>query len=130
MRVEKQLSVFLENQPGTLAAMCDELAKADINILAMSVSDTADYAVVRLVVNNPDEALHLLGNAGTLVVDSEVAVIEIDNQVGGLGELARKLAKAGINIEYAYCTVAANQPKGTLILRTRDPRKAIKALSK
>ena len=129
MRLENQLSVFLENKPGTLASMCDQLATSDINILALSVGDTADYAVVRLVVDKPEEAVHLLGDAGAIVVENEVLLVELDNRIGALESLAHKLSQAGINIDYAYCAAAADQPRGVLVLRTADPEKAMQVLS-
>ena len=104
MHVDKQLAVFLENRPGALAAMCGTLAEAGINLLALTVSDTVDHAVIRLVTDKPDKALHLLGDAGMLVVESDVLVVELTNQPGTLGQVARKLAQNNINIEYAYCT--------------------------
>jgi hypothetical protein len=129
MRLATQLSVFLENKPGTLASMCDQLAASDINILALSVGDTADYAVVRLVVDKPEEAVHLLGEAGTIVVENEVLLVELDNRIGALGSMAHKLSDADVNIDYAYCAVGADQPQGVLVLRTADPEKAMGVLS-
>lgn len=129
MRLANQLSVFLENKPGTLARMCDELAASDINILALSVGDTADYAVIRLVVSKPDEAAHLLGEAGNIVVENEVLVVELENRIGALGALSHKLSDAGINIDYAYCSVAPEHSQGLLILRTSDPQKVMEVLS-
>ena len=130
MRIEQQLSVFLENRPGTLASMCEQLAAEDINIVALSVGDTADYAVVRLVVDRPDRAVHVLGEAGTLVVENDVAVVKVDNRIGALGEMAEKLRQADINIDYAYCTAAPEQSTATLVFRTPDPQKVVAALQK
>jgi len=129
MRIVRQLSVFLENRPGALAKMCDALAGKDVNILALSVSDTADYAVVRMIVNDPDAALEVIEDTGALVVDNDVLLIEIENRVGALGDIARKLSKAGMNIDYAYCAATSDQPKGILVLRTQDAKKTMKVLS-
>lgn len=128
MRVDKQLAVFLENKPGNLARMCEALAQKEINLLALSVSDTVDHAVVRIVVDKPAEALHVLGSAGMLVVESDVLVVEVPNRAGALAEVARRLADSDVNIEYAYCTAAEGQPSGTLVLRTRDPERATEVL--
>ncbi len=128
MRVDKQLAVFLENKPGNLARMCEALAQKEINLLALSVSDTVDHAVVRIVVDKPTEALHVLGSAGMLVVESDVLVVEVPNRPGALAEVARRLADSDVNIEYAYCTTAEGQPSGTLVLRTRDPERATEVL--
>jgi hypothetical protein len=128
MHVDKQLAIFLENRPGALAAMCETLAEAGINLLALTVSDTVDHAVVRIVTDKPNEALHLLGDAGMLVVESEVLVVEVDNRPGTLGQVARKLAQSKLNIEYAYCTTMPDAERGMLVLRIRDPQKAMQVL--
>ena len=99
---EQQLSIFFKNRPGVLADVCEALAADNINILAMSVSDTVDHAVVRLVVDDSAKAIHLLGDRGLLVVDTDVLAVQLDNEPGTLARAARKLAGAGVNIEYAY----------------------------
>ena len=128
MRVDKQLAIFLENRPGALAAMCETLAEADISLLALTVSDTVDHAVVRIVTDKAAEAIHLLGDAGMLVVESDVLVVEVANQPGALGRIARALAEHSVNIEYAYCTTVAGAENGALVLRVRDPQKAMRVL--
>jgi len=92
------------------------------------VSDTVDHAVVRLVVNEPDKAMHVLGDAGMLVVETDVLVAEVPNVPGALAGIARRLADSEVNIEYAYCTASARHDSGTLIIRTREPVRAMKAL--
>jgi len=128
MRVDKQLSVFLENRPGTLARMCEALAEKGINLLALSVSDTVDHAVVRMVVDKPTDALHLLGSSGVLVVENDVLLMQVPNRAGALAVIANQLAENHINIEYAYCTATEDQPSGMLVLRTRDPKHALRVL--
>jgi hypothetical protein len=130
MRVDKQLAIFLENKPGTLAKVCAALAEKNISLLALTVSDTVDHAVVRIVVDRPDEAIHVLGSNAVLVVESDVLVVEVPNRPGALAEIAGQLAENNVNIEYAYCTAAPDQPKGMLVLRTHDPKRAMKALSR
>jgi hypothetical protein len=128
MRVDKQLSIFLENKPGTLARMCEALAEKGINMLALTVSDTVDHAVVRVVVDKPAEALHLLGASGILVVENDVVLAEVPNRPGALAVIAKRLADNHVNIEYAYCTAAENQSTSMLVLRTRDPKHAMRVL--
>ncbi len=128
MRVIKQLSVFLANKPGTLARMCEALAEAGVDLIALTVSDTVDHAVVRIVANQPDKAMHVLGNAGLLVVESDVVLMHVPNEPGAVGKVAATLADNDVNIEYAYCTAAPGQPEGTVIIRTRDPERAVKVL--
>lgn len=128
MRVDTQLAVFLENKPGALASMCELLAANDVNLLALTVSDTVDHAVVRIVTDKPEDAAHLLGNAGMLVVDNEVIILEVPNEPGTLGQVAAKLADADMNIEYCYCTALQGAPAGALALRVRDPERAMQVL--
>ena len=129
MHIAAQLALFLENRPGTLARVCDELQKARINIFAICTSDTIDYTVVRMVVSDTRKALLLFEEHGTLVVENEVLMIEGDNKPGSLARIAHKLAKADIHIEYAYCATAPDAKKGLLILRPSDCKKALKALN-
>jgi hypothetical protein len=128
MKIRKQISIFLDNRPGTLASVCETLAKQKINILALSVSDSADHAVIRMVVDKPDEATHLLGNTGLLIVEKDVLFAEIENRPGILGEIARHCRDAQVNIEYAYCTATDKQKMGCIVVRVSDPEKALKAI--
>jgi hypothetical protein len=129
MQITQQLALFLENRPGMLARVCDALATEHINIFAISSSDTVDHIVVRLVVSDPDRAMRMLEERGVLVVANEVLMIESTNKPGALAELANKLAKAKINIEYAYCATPPKAQKGLLILRASDAKKALKVLN-
>lgn len=129
LQAGKQLAIFLENKPGTLARVCDALAEAGINIYAFTTSDTVDHAVVRMVVSDYRRALHLFEERGTLVVEDDVLLVEGRNQPGSLAAIAHALADAGINIEYAYCSSAPGQQRGLLVLRVRDVPKAMKVLN-
>lgn len=128
-QVATQLAIFLANKPGALASVCKVLAKAKINILAISTSDSVDHAVVRLVLDRPDKALRLFEEHGTLVVANEVVQIDGDNQPGSLALIADRLAEAGINIEYAYCATSPRAKRGLLILRTTDTAGTLKVLN-
>jgi hypothetical protein len=129
MHITKQLAIFLDNRPGMLAAVVDALAEANINIYAVSTSDTVDHTVIRLVVSDYRKALNLFEARGTLVVDDDVLVVEGSNKPGSLARIAHKLAAAKINIEYAYCATPPDARKGLLILRVRDAKKALKVLN-
>ena len=129
MQITKQLALFLENTPGTLARVCEALAAAKINIYAISTSDTVDHSVVRMVVSDSRKALQLFEDHGTLVVDDDVLMIEGDNKPGSLARLAHKLSEGRVNIEYAYCATPPDAKKGLLILRVSDPKKAMKILN-
>jgi hypothetical protein len=130
MEIAKQLSVFLANKPGTLADVCEELAKAGINIFALTISDTADHSVVRLVVSDPDKAVAIFEERGVLTVVSKVLAIENHNKPGALARIAKCLAKAKINIEYAYLATSPGAKIGLLIMRVDDTKKALKVLKK
>ena len=129
MNITKQLALFLENRPGTLARVCDALSKEKINIFALSISDTVDHSVVRLVLSDPARALHLFEEHGTLVVEDDVLMIDGDNKPGSLAKIAHRLSAAKVNIEYAYCATSPGAKKGLLILRVSDARKALKVLN-
>src|ERR1041384_5765667 len=103
MQITQQLAIFLENRPGMLARVCESLAEEKINIYAVSSSDTVDHIVIRLVVSDPTRAMRIFEERGVLVVANEVLMIESTNKPGSLAEIAHKLAKAKVNIEYAYC---------------------------
>src|SRR5947199_9768281 len=125
MQIAKQLAIFLENRPGMLARVCDALAEAKINIYAITTSDTVDHSVIRMIVSDPRRALLLFEEHGTLVVESEVLMIEGDNKPGSLSRIAQKLADAKVNIEYCYCATPPDARKGLLILRTSNAKKAL-----
>jgi hypothetical protein len=123
-----QLALFLANKPGTLAAVCDALAAEQINIFGLTISDTVDHAVVRMVVSDPQRALHIFEEHGTLVVENEVLMFEHDNKPGTLSAVAKKLAEHKVNIEYAYLASGPHMEIGTLILRPNDLKKALQVL--
>src|SRR5712692_1061812 len=124
-----QLAVFLENRPGALARVCEALAKAGINIHALTVSDTVDHAVVRMIVSDPTKALMLLGERGVLAFENDVLMIDAPNEMGVLGKIADALSLAEVNIEYAYFATGGSSPKGIIVLRPSDIEKARQALS-
>lgn len=129
MQLTKQLALFLENRPGTLARVCDALHAAKINIYAISTSDTVDHSVVRMVVSDPMRALHIFEEHGTLVIEDDVLMIDGDNKPGSLARIANRLAAAKVNIEYIYCATSPTAKKGLLILRASDAKKALKILN-
>lgn len=130
MPIQKQLSVFMPNRPGILARTCSILSENKINILALSVHDTVDNAVVRFLLDQPTKALLLLEQEELYVLEQEVVVIEIENHPGELTRIAQVLAEADINIAYAYCTATLNQEYGCLVLKTDQPERALEILSR
>jgi len=128
MKSATQLAVFLANRPGALARVCDALAKAEINIHALATSDTVDHSVVRMVVSDPTKALMLLGEAGVLALETDVLMIEAENEPGVLAKIAERLSRADVNIEYAYLAASPQAATGLIILRPSDVEKAQRAL--
>ncbi len=128
VKIVTQLAVFIENKPGTLAAVCDELAKAGINIWGLATSDTTDHNVVRLVLSDPARALEIFEERGTLVVESDVLMVENRNSPGALVKIAKALAKKKINIDYAYLASHPGDVRGLLILRVDNAKAGLAAL--
>jgi hypothetical protein len=128
VRIVTQLAVFIENKPGTLAAVCDALAKEGVNIWGLATSDTIDHNVVRLVVDDPDRALEIFEERGTLVVENDVLMVENRNQPGALSKIAKVLSKKKINIDYAYLASHPGDVRGLLILRVSNAKAALGAL--
>lgn len=129
MEITKQLAIFLDNRPGMLARVADALAEANINIYAISTSDTIDHTVIRMVVSDYRKALHVFEAHGTLVVEDDVLMIDGSNRPGELARLAHKLADARINLEYCYSATPGNAKKGLMIMRVSNPAKALKVLN-
>src|SRR5437868_6703915 len=96
-----QLAVFLENRPGALARVCEALAKAGINIQALTVSDTVDHSVVRMIVNDPTKALMLLGERGVLAFENDVLCIDAANEMGVHGKIADAMSRAKLHPRFS-----------------------------
>src|SRR5260370_9290113 len=121
MEITKKLVIFLETRPGTLARVCDALAENEINIYAISTSDTVDHSVIRMVVSDYRKAVHVFEEHGTLVVEDDVLMIDGSNKPGELARIAHKLAGAKVNIEYCYSPTPPDAKKGLLIMRVSNP---------
>lgn len=127
MRVERQLTLILDNRPGVLAKVCGDIAKAKINIKGIYVENLVDHSAVRVVVDDPDKATHLLGTAGVLVFENEVVAVSADNKPGALVAIAKKLGKARVNIDYMYGSTP-DRGRATVFLRVDDVKRAKSAL--
>jgi len=119
MRV-KQLSVFLENQPGRLASAAAILRDAAINIRALSLADTADFGILRMIVDDPNAALAAMKKAGFSVAETDVLAVRLSDRPGGLAAVAEKLSRAGIGIEYLYAFVGKQGDEAVVVLRVED----------
>ena len=128
MTVE-QLSVFIENKPGKLLEALEALADAKIDLRALSLADTADFGILRVIVDKPEHTLKVLSEAGFLVKSSEVLAVIIGDKPGGLAAVVRILSEVGVNIEYTYAFVAHSKDNAYVILRVDDNDTAIKILT-
>ncbi len=125
----KQISVFVENQPGRLYAMLQALERARINMQALSVSETAEFGIVRMIVDKPDVGTEALKKAGYTVRQDWVLSCEIPDVPGGLlRAVAEPLAKAGVNIAYFYAFLEPAPGKARMVLKVDDTEKAEKVL--
>lgn len=123
-----QLSVFVENSPGHLRPPCQVLADAGINLATLSLADTRQYGILRLIVRNWQEAKATLEAAGFAVHVNEVLAIEVPDRPGGLADVLLAIEKANINVEYMYAFAEKRNDKAVLIFRFEDADAAIAAL--
>lgn len=126
--VLKQLSVFLENVPGRLRAVTSILAENNINIRALSLADTTDFGILRLIVDNPNKAANILKDKNLAVKLSDVIAVEMENSPGGLDQVLKILEKENINIEYLYAFMGSKPKKALVILRVDKFADAIEYL--
>ena len=123
-----QLSVFLENKPGQISLPCRALAKAEINILTLSLSDTQQFGILRLIVRDWRKAKTVLEQAGCVVNLTEVVALEVDDRPGGLAELLELIEREGVNIEYMYAFTFGRKGKAVMVFRFDDPDKGVELL--
>ena len=125
----KQISVFLENTTGRLSEVTRTLAKAGINLRAISIADTADFGILRLIVDKTDEAVKTLNDAGFTTRQTDVAAVEIDDVPGSLAKLMELFQKSDVNIEYLYASLEGKQDKAVVIFKLGDHGKGLKVLA-
>jgi hypothetical protein len=120
-----QLSIFLENKPGSLSVPCRALAKAGINMLTLSLADTESFGILRLVVRDWQKAKQVLEEAQCVVKVTEVVALEVPDRPGGLADLLEMTEKGQINVEYMYAFTLKTEGKGVLVFRFDNPDKAV-----
>jgi hypothetical protein len=126
----RQLSLFLENRPGALRLPCQVLGAAGIDILSLSLADTQQFGILRLVVKEEDRARKVLEEAGCVVKVTDVLAVEVPDRAGGLGDMLGVFEGSGLSIEYLYPLVAGHRGKtAVLLLRVEDPDRAAALLS-
>ena len=128
MNVATQFSIFMVNKPGVLARVLGEFAQAKINIMAITMMDSAEHGVMRVVFNTPQRAKNILRKLNMPYSETEVLCVTLTNKSGALATVAEKLAKSHINISYAYCTAGARGGRTTGILKVANVAKAMKVL--
>jgi hypothetical protein len=128
MRVE-QISVFLENKAGRLAEVARILAEAGVNIRALSLADTSDFGILRLIVNDNDKAKEVLSQHGFTVGKTDVVAVEVEDRPGGLHKILDVLFRANINVEYMYAFVQQSGDNAVIIFRFDNLDEAVKVLT-
>ncbi len=125
----KQVSVFIENQAGRLVALLEALQRNGIDIRAFSISDTADFGIVRMILSDAAKAVEALRQAGFTSRQDWILSAEIPDRPGGLLQtVAEPLSKAGLNIKYLYFYIEAATGKSMVVIKVDDPEKAEKVL--
>lgn len=125
----KQLSVFVENKAGKLLELTDILAKNNIDLRAMSVADTADYGILRLILSDIDKAKRILEENDNIVKVTDVVGIAVSDEPGSMSKVVSILSKAGINIEYMYAFVTRSKKYAYVVVRVQDNEKAEQILT-
>jgi hypothetical protein len=128
MYITKQFSIFMVNKPGILAHVLSEFARLKINVVAMTVMDSVEHGVLRVVVDVPAKATEMLSRLNMTYNETDVLCLVLENKSGALADVAEKLAKEHINISYAYCTSGARGGKTTGVLKVADVQKAMRVL--
>jgi hypothetical protein len=123
-----QLSVFVENRPGHLRAPCQALADEGISLATLSLADTQQYGILRLIVRDWQRAKDVLEAAGFVVNVTDVLAVEVPNRPGGLADVLRVIEQARINIEYMYAFAEKRDNRAVLIIRFENADDAIRAL--
>ncbi|PKL51901.1 MAG: amino acid-binding protein [Nitrospira bacterium HGW-Nitrospira-1] len=129
MKVE-QISIFLENKSGRLADVAGVLAQSGVNIRALSLADTTDFGILRLIVNDTEKAKQALKENGFTVGKTEVIAVEVFDRPGGLADILNIIKNNGINVEYMYAFVRKNSGNAIIIFRFDELEKAIETLQK
>jgi hypothetical protein len=126
----KQLSIFVENKTGRLQNIVDTLSENNINISALSIADTTEFGILRLIVNDSEAAKAALSEIGVISKITDVIAVCIDDRAGGLAEVLRVVSDFGIDVEYMYAFLGRKHGQALMVLKAADPEAAESALSK
>jgi len=125
----KQLSVFVENRQGKLVDVLELLGRANIDLRALSIADTADFGILRIIVDKSEEASTLLQKEGYIVRVTDVLGLSVPDTPGSLAKILRALSDGGINVEYTYAFVSHNKGEAYVVLRVENNEEAKKLLT-
>ena len=128
MKLIKQISVFVENKSGRLSDILNVIGKNGIDISALSIADTTDFGIVRMIVNDPDKAAEILKSNNLVVKVTDVIALAVVDKPGGLAGEIEKLKNAGISIEYMYAFIGKSDKCALVIVRVENPEKALEVL--
>lgn len=126
----KQISIFLENKKGRLLEVLNTLSKAKINIRALSIADTSDFGILRLIVPSPDKAKQVLEKNKFRVSETDVIAVGVSDKPGGLASVLQVMNDANLNVEYLYAFVEKSGKQAVVVIRTEDINAGVKALQK
>lgn len=125
----KQISVFIENKPGKLVEVTEILEKNGIDMRALSLADTTDFGVLRLIVNDPDKAREILRAHDYIVKQTDVIAALMDDRPGGLHAILKVLNQSGASVEYMYAFMGYQHGQAVVVMRTDSPQQALDALA-
>ena len=128
MYIAPQFSIFMVNKPGVLAKVLGEFARVKINVIAMTMTDSVEHGVMRVVFASPERAKEVLSKLNMPYNQTDVLCVTLANKAGAFAAVAEKLAKNHINISYAYCTAGAKGGRTTGVLKIADVKKAMRIL--
>jgi hypothetical protein len=126
----KQISIFMENTTGRLADVTDLLAKSGINLRAISIADTTDFGILRMVADQPDAAVKLLKESGFTARETDVIGVEVPDHPGELARIMALFRDAGVNIEYLYASLEHSADKAVIVLKVDDVNAGLAMLNK
>ncbi|MEY8391522.1 acetolactate synthase [Lachnospiraceae bacterium] len=126
----KQISVFVENKPGKLAELTEYLEQHDIDMRALSIAETQDFGIVRMIVDDAYKTSCVLKEAGYVASITPVLAVEMPDEPGSLFQILRMLGEGGVNLEYMYAFLTPKQATAYMVLRVADNEKAMDILSK
>ena len=124
----KQLSIFIENKVGRLQAIIDALSENGINIRALSIAETTEFGILRIITPDFEKAKKVLRDADVISKITDVIAVYIDDKAGGLAKMLRSVTEAGVNVEYMYAFLGRTEGKALMVLKADDEAKAEKAL--